>query len=98
MPSQTPLPVITARPTPNEREHQTDQRGDVLEQHDRQLRRLGAADELPPGWPRPRMWLDSFTAVRNENDSSTIATSSTPIGTHCRVSIGSGCWSLWQPS
>ena len=40
---------------------------------------------------------DSFSAVRSENDSSTIAISSTPIGIQAR-SIGSGCWILWTPS
>ena len=38
-------------------------------------------------------------AVRNENDSSTIATTSTAIGTHCQLSIAVRvAASLWYAS
>ncbi len=48
---------------------------------------------------RPRVRLDSCTAVRNEYDSRPIATRSTTIGTHHqRPSIGSGCCHLCTPS
>ncbi len=42
----------------------------------------------------PRIWLVSRIAVRNENDSSTIATSRTAIGAHFHDVIGSGWVSL----
>ena len=46
-PSQRPSSVTTAMPYAAHREHQADQRAEVLEQHDRQLGGLGPADELP---------------------------------------------------
>ena len=52
MPSQTPSSVISVSADAEQREHQADQRGEVLEQHDRQLGRLGPADELHPGQRR----------------------------------------------
>ena len=45
----------------------------------------------------PRTWFDSLTAVRSENDSSTIAMSSTTIGSH-GTSSGCGWLSLSMPS
>jgi hypothetical protein len=45
-----------------------------------------------------RSRFDSTTAVRSENDSITIATTSTVIGTHCHSVIGSGCSHLWYAS
>ncbi len=45
----------------------------------------------------PRTWFDSRIAVRSENDSATIATSSTPIGIH-QFSSGCGSWILLMPS
>ena len=44
------------------------------------------------------MWLASEIAVRNDSDSSTIAITSTMIGTHCHLSIASGCCTLCTPS
>ena len=46
--SNSGLPVMAVRPTPNEREHEADERGDVFEQHDRQLGRLRVAHERRP--------------------------------------------------
>ena len=72
----------------------------VLQQHDRQLGRLGAADERHPGLvPAARTWLLSLTAVRSENDSSTIETTSTAIGSHHHVLSSSCGWiSFCTPS
>ncbi len=57
MPSQTRLAGDHREPDAEQREHQPDQRGDVLEQHHRQLGRLGVPDEpdqlsLPLNVPR----------------------------------------------
>ena len=49
MPSQTPSPVAQGEADAAEREDQADQRAEVLQQDDRQLGGLGAADELRPG-------------------------------------------------
>ena len=47
--SNTASPVSTREPHTEQRQHQPDQRAEVLQQHHRQLRHLGLADELPPG-------------------------------------------------
>ena len=70
-----------------EREDQADQGGEVLQQDDRQLGGLGAADELRPSDVLPRIWLDSWIAVRNEKHSSTIATTQHDDRTHCQASM-----------
>ena len=57
---------------------QADERAEVLEQHDGQLGQLRPADERTPAGRRARGW-PRWIAVRNENDSSTIATRSTPM-------------------
>ena len=82
MPSQTPSPVIRVSDDADQREDQAEQRAGVLEQHDRQLRGLGPADEVAPRRSCRGSWFDSWIAVRNEKLSSTIATTSTAIGTH----------------
>ena len=46
----------------------------------------------------PRTWLDSWTAVRSENDSRTIATTRTATGTQCHDSIACGSAHLCQAS
>ena len=81
-----------------QREDQAEQRREVLEQHDRQLGRLGGADEAAPTTGCPGCGCDSRIAVRKEKPSSAIAASSTAIGTHCQSVIGSGCWNLWYAS
>lgn len=43
----------------------------------------------------PRMWFDSLIAVRNENPSRPIATTSTVIGSHCQLSNPCGSLHLW---
>ena len=47
-PSQMPLPVTQGQADADQGEDQAEQRGEVLEQHDRQLGRLGRADEARP--------------------------------------------------
>ena len=56
-------------------------------------RRMNATQDAPPSSGRV-----SRMAVRNENDSSTIATTRTATGTHFHAVIGSGWASLWTPS
>ena len=51
--SHTGSPVITREPDAEEREDQADERAEVLQQHDRQLRHLRLADELPPACRSP---------------------------------------------
>ena len=63
--SNAGLSVSDGQPDAEQREHQPDQRAEVLQQHHRQLRHLGLADELPPG-PEPFSGRDSTMAVRNE--------------------------------
>ncbi len=84
--SQPPLSVIRVSATPNEREDQADQRAEVLQQHHRQLGRLGPADESTHD-RLPAHGFDSWIAVRKEKPSRTIATSSTTTGTHCRLDL-----------
>ena len=72
--SKQRFPVISDSATPNEGEDQADEGGEVLEQHHRQLGRLGPADELSTHDASPRTWLVSLIAVRSEKLSSTIAT------------------------
>ena len=52
-------------PDAEQREHQTDQRGGVLKQHDRKLGHPRVADECDPV-ALPRILLVSWIAVRNE--------------------------------
>ena len=45
-----------------------------------------------------RRWFASSMAVRNDMLSNATATTRTVIGTHCHLSIASGCRTLWMPS
>ena len=76
-PSQRASPVTTAIVTPNSAKHQADQRADVLEQHHGQLGLAGVPDEPASRLRSPRDLLASRRAVRNDQDSSTIAMNST---------------------
>ena len=79
MPSQTPSPVSERQADAAEREDQADERAEVLQEDDRQLGGLGAADELLQELS-PRTWLDSLMAVRKEKHSAMIAKTRTPTG------------------
>ena len=80
-----------------EREHQPDQGTGVLEQDHRQLGLAGGPDEARQRARRRGERFASLMAVRKENDSSPIATTSTTTAIH-QSSSGSGCCHLCRPS
>ncbi len=89
MPSQTPLPVISVRPTPpsaNTSPSSAPVSSSRITGSSGDLDRRTNCTQLA----LPRLRLDSLTAVRSAVPSSAIATSSTAIGTHCHSSIGCG--------
>ncbi|MDP9273959.1 MAG: hypothetical protein M3O99_00025 [Chloroflexota bacterium] len=47
--SHAPSPVSVARVTPDQRDANTDERPEILEEDDDDLRRLGDPKKLPPG-------------------------------------------------
>ena len=95
-PSQRPSPVTTAIVTPK-RAKARPIRAPVSSSRTTGSSGWRASRTNCDSGLEPRDFFDSRKAVRSENDSSTMATNSTPKA-HCGWLSSSGNWNLWKPS